>query len=86
MPQRMQSFWDAAEHYVSSLKLEGCISIQIQGPSDLDFILEWACMKHEMLYNPAVRPDSRNPDQKVLDEQELITFLETYKTINEDYH
>ena len=69
---------DAAERYVSSLKQEGCTAIQLQGSSDLDFILEWACMKHEMLYNPAVRPDSQNPRQKELDEQELITVLETY--------
>ncbi len=69
---------DAAERYVFALKAEGCTAIRLEGSNDLDFILEWACMKHEMLYNPAVRPDSRNPGQKVLDEQALITVLETY--------
>ncbi|RKX90050.1 MAG: hypothetical protein DRZ90_16680 [Spirochaetes bacterium] len=45
----MAQYRDAAERYVTSLKTEGCTAISLQGPSDLDFILEWVCMKNGIL-------------------------------------
>ena len=74
---------DATERYIINLKTEGYTSINLQGDSDLDFILEWACMKNGLLYiPPATSADTengiRNPNQKALEEQELLTILESY--------
>jgi DNA-binding MarR family transcriptional regulator len=74
---------DATERYVKELKARGVTEITLQGPSDLDFILEWACMKNGLLYLPALssadtEPGIRNQKQKVLEEQELLTVLESY--------
>ena len=71
---------DAAEHYVFSLKQEGCTSIQLQSPSDLDFILEWACMKNEILFNPNAEHSNsiQSGSRLTLDEQELMTALEVH--------
>jgi len=68
------AYRDAAEGYVSHLKAEGYTAFQLQGPGDLDFILEWACMKNEILFNPAANSNSaRSEFRLTLDEPELMT-------------
>jgi DNA-binding MarR family transcriptional regulator len=66
---------DATERYVKELKARGVTEITLQGPSDLDFILEWACMKNALIYNQ----NTVNEQAKVkeLNEQELFSELES---------
>jgi len=41
---------EAIEQLVSKIKGEGYDSICLQGPSDIDFIVEWACLKQKLNY------------------------------------
>jgi len=41
---------EAIEQLVSRIKSEGYDSICLQGPSDIDFIVEWACLKQKLNY------------------------------------
>ncbi len=71
---------NAAELYVASLKKVGITAIHLQGPSDLDFILEWACMKQGLLFRTAAVEDKPPAvaTVKQIKEQEIIAVLETH--------
>ena len=76
---------DAAEHYITSLKAQGFTAITLQGPSDLDFILEWACMKNGLLFTSLPMdspPQTQEKNMKRIDEEELLLIFE--KNIKND--
>lgn len=42
----------ATEAFINATAESGIDAICLKGPSDLDFIVEWACLKKGILYNP----------------------------------
>jgi DNA-binding MarR family transcriptional regulator len=69
---------DATTRYITTLKEKEYKAVHLQGTSDLDFILEWACMKKSLLYTQDPQPVIAESSLKVLDEQELLAGLKTY--------
>ena len=68
------AYRSAVEDFVTSHAQKGVQAICLKGPSDLDFIVEWACMKHHVAYNPLQLPQFH----LVLDDETLISSLQPY--------
>ena len=64
----------AVELLVIQLQSEGKGGIELRSESDLDFIVEWACMKHGLSFNPG----ARDSDIITFSQEELLLSLKNH--------